>query len=154
MIEEEKVDVIFSHMHSIDLQGHMIVTFLKDRHDGENSLGEEKYWELFRLTYKQADDYIGRFMHLIDEGWDLIVVSDHGQLTRDYNRPLMCDPMGVTIPVMRDLGFTVMQKDDDGNDTYAIDWSKTKAVANRDCNIYLNLKGRTPHGHRFMRWSK
>ena len=146
MIEEEKVDVIFSHMHSIDLQGHMIVTFLKDRHDGENSLGEEKYWELFRLTYKQADDYIGRFMHLIDEGWDLIVVSDHGQLTRDYNRPLMCDPMGVTIPVMRDLGFTVMQKDDDGNDTYAIDWSKTKAVANRDCNIYLNLKGRTPHG--------
>lgn len=146
MIEQEGVEVIFSHMHSIDLQGHMIVTFLKDRGDGANVLSEEKYWEFFRLTYRQADDYIGRFLHLLDEGWDLIVLSDHGQMCRDYDRPLMSDPMGAAIPVMRELGFTVMLKDEAGQDTYDIDWSKTKAVAHRSCSIYLNLKGRTPHG--------
>lgn len=146
MIDEENVEVIFSHMHSIDLQGHMIVTFLKDKENSPTTLGEKKYWELFRLTYQQADDYIGRFIHLIDEGWDMIILSDHGQLCRDYDRPLLSDPMGVAIPIMRDLGFTVMLKDENGQDTYNIDWSKTKAIANRSCSIYLNLKGRTDHG--------
>ena len=47
---------------------------------------------------------------------------------------------------MQELGFTVLQKDENGNDIKAVDWTKTKAVANRGCHIYLNLKGRNATG--------
>ena len=146
MIEKEGVEVIFSHYHNVDLQGHMIVKFLKDKGQKGFKLTEEKYWDLFRMVYKQTDDYIGKFMDLADKGWDIILVSDHGQVCPEHEHVIMGDPTGCTIPVMRELGFTVMEKDENGNDTYDIDWSKTKAVTNRGNNIYLNLIGRTDHG--------
>ena len=146
MIEKEDIDVIFSHYHNVDLQGHMIVKFLKDKGQLDFKLTEEKYWDLFRMVYKQTDDYIGQFFDLIEKGWDVILVSDHGQVCPEHEHVIMGDPTGCTIPVMRDLGFTVMKKDENGNDTYEIDWTKTRAVANRGNNIYLNLKGRTDHG--------
>lgn len=146
MIKKEGVEVIFSHFHNVDLQGHMIVKFLKDKGQLGFKLTEEKYWDLFRMVYKQTDDYIGKFMHLANEGWDILLVSDHGQVCPEHEHVIMGDPTGCTIPVMRELGFTVMEKDEAGNDTYKIDWSKTRAVANRGNNIYLNLKGKTAHG--------
>ena len=48
--------------------------------------------------------------------------------------------------VMKELGYTVLQKDENGNDLREIDWSKTKAVASRGNHIYINLKGRDAHG--------
>lgn len=146
MIEKEGVEVIFSHYHNVDLQGHMIVKFLKDKGQYGFKLTEEKYWDLFRKVYIQTDNYIGKFLHLADEGWDILLISDHGQVCPEYDHVILGDPRGVTVPVMRDLGFTVMKKDENGEDTYEIDWTKTRAVANRGNNIYINYKGRTSHG--------
>ena len=47
---------------------------------------------------------------------------------------------------MEELGYTIMQKDADGNSTHDVDWTKTRAVAIRGDHIYLNLKGRNPRG--------
>ena len=47
---------------------------------------------------------------------------------------------------MQELGFTVLKKDENGNDLPEIDWSKTRAVASREEHIYINLKGRDPEG--------
>ena len=49
------------------------------------------------------------------------------------------------MPVM-ELGYTVLQKDDNGQPLKAIDWSKTRAVASRGNYIWINLKGRNATG--------
>lgn len=56
------------------------------------------------------------------------------------------DMSGVNVRVMEELGLTVMKKDSEGNSIHEIDWSKTKAIANRGNHIYLNLKGRDEFG--------
>ncbi len=142
-IEHDRYDVIFSHFHNVDLEGHMIVKFLKN---GHNNLPAERYQQLFKEVYMQTDDYIGRFMHLLDENWTIVIVSDHGQVCPEHEVQLMGDPSGVNVGIMRELGFTEVKKDEDGNLLHEVDWSKTKAVACRGNNIYLNLKGRTEHG--------
>ena len=94
-------------------------------------------------VYTQIDRYVGRFMHLLDKGWTLIITSDHAQVCPTYGVRGLGDT-GCNISLMSELGFTVMTTDEKGNP--AIDWSKTKAVANREMYIYLNLKGRSDHG--------
>lgn len=44
------------------------------------------------------------------------------------------------------MGYTVLKKDENGNDIKEIDWTKTRAVAHRSCHIQINLKGRYPTG--------
>ena len=45
-----------------------------------------------------------------------------------------------------DLGYTVLEKDEQGQPIKAIDWSQTRAVATRGNHIWLNLKGRNATG--------
>ena len=47
---------------------------------------------------------------------------------------------------MEELGFTALKHDENGNALKEIDWENTKAVATRGGHIYVNLKGRNPHG--------
>ena len=47
---------------------------------------------------------------------------------------------------MSELGFTVLKKDENGNPIKEIDWEKTRAVAPRGGQIYINLKGKYPTG--------
>ena len=47
---------------------------------------------------------------------------------------------------MEELGYTHIKYDENGNELHEIDWERTKAVANRGNHIYINLKGRDPHG--------
>lgn len=112
------LEVIYLHFHNVDLQGHIIVKLLKDKGQLGFKLTEEKYWDLFRMVYKQTDDYIGKFMHLAKEGWDIMLASDHGQVCLEYEYVVLGDPTGCTIPVIRELGFTTMVKDADGKNTY------------------------------------
>lgn len=142
-IEKNAYDVIFSHFHNVDLEGHMIVKFLRK---GHNDLSAERYQQLFKEVYMQTDDYIGRFMHLLDEGWTILIVSDHGQVCPEHEVQLMGDPSGINVTLMRELGFTEVKKDAEGNLLHEVDWEKTRAVACRANNIYLNLIGRTEHG--------
>ena len=143
LLKEEKYDVIFSHFHNIDIQDH---TFYKYMAEGTANMKPEDFVELSQEVYKQTDRYLGSFLHLLDEGWTIFVVSDHGLVTHGNELPLICDMNGLNVGLMRELGFTVLQKDENGKDIKAIDWSKTKAVANRGCHIYLNIKGRNKNG--------
>ena len=105
-------------------------------------LTEQEYIELFDFVYQQADDYVGEFLHLLDKGWTILLVSDHGQVCPEHEHHLLGDPNGVNVRVMQELGFTVLQYDENGNEMHEIDWTKTKAVATRANQIYINLVGR------------
>lgn len=47
---------------------------------------------------------------------------------------------------MQELGFTALKTDENGNELREIDWSKTKAIAIRENDIYINVKGRDKYG--------
>ena len=142
LIREEGYEVIFSHYHNVDLEGHMVVRYLKNGGKGT----PEDYQELIKMMYQQTDRYLGKFLHLLDEGWTILVVSDHGQICPEHGIRQIGDMTGINVGVMRELGFTEVKKDAEGNDLREIDWTKTKALAVRGNHIYLNIKGREPEG--------
>lgn len=143
LINKENYGMVFSHFHNIDACGHMIVKFLKER---ENSrLSEEKYQEFMALVYEQTDRYIGSYLHMLDEGWTIYLVSDHAQVSPEHDVPMINDA-GVSVRVMEELGFTTLKKDEFGNDLHKIDWSNTKAIALMT-HIIINDTERFPeHG--------
>ncbi len=94
----------------------------------------------------QTDYYLGKFLHLLDEGWTILIFSDHAQVAPKHDIPFLADCSGVNVRVMQELGFTVLKTDENGQELPEIDWSKTRAVASREEHIYLNLKGRDEHG--------
>lgn len=152
MIHEEGVEVIFSHFHGPDMMGHCYMTWLKDRHNATNPASnspapESAIYDLHKRTYQITDDYIGEFLPLLDEGWTILLFSDHSLVCREEEHfHEIGDNMGVNVGVMKKLGYTVMQKDENGNDIPEYDWEHTKAIQQRSNSIFINLKGRDRFG--------
>ena len=152
MMQEEGVDVVFSHFHGPDMMGHCYMTWLKDREVAYDPRSisvapEDDILKLHERTYQITDDYIGEFLPLMDEGWTILLFSDHSLVCRNEDMlHLIGDNMGVNAGVMMELGYTVMQKDENGNLTPEIDWEHTRAVQQRSNSIFINLKGRDRFG--------
>ncbi len=144
LIEQKGVEVVFSHYHNVDQMGHQIMKYLKQR--PYSPMPAETYDRLMQKVYAQTDRYIGKFLDLLDAGWTVALVSDHGQVCPEHESHLMGDGTGVNIRLLQELGFTALKKDENGNELREIDWEKTVAVAPRGNHIYINLKGREPYG--------
>ena len=144
LIDENGYDVVFSHIHNVDAQAHMLVRHMKTRDYSHITPADAE--ECMEKVYMQTDKYLGTFLHYLDEGWTLFVISDHALVCPDYERPAIGDCNGINVQLMRELSFTEVLKDENGNDLEEIDWSKTKAVASRANQIYINLKSKYPHG--------
>ena len=144
MMENEGVEVVFSHFHGPDLSGHSYMKYLKDRDTSKFDESVVRTWH--ENTYKWTDDYIGRFLPFIDKGWTILLVSDHALICPEEEPHFICDNSGVNIGVMKELGFTVLKKDENGKELREIDWEKTVAVQSATNTIHLNLKGRDRWG--------
>ena len=142
-MDKNAYDVIFSHLHNVDNMGHSFWHFAKHRDNWGND--EKFYQEMIENVYAQTDRYLGKFIKYLDEGWTIIVVSDHCLMTEENHPPILAEST-VSVPVMQELGYTTLKKDANGNDIEEIDWSKTKAIATRCGHIYINLKGKYPTG--------
>ena len=146
LIDENGYQVVFSHIHNVDAMGHFFWYYGKNR-PVMDKMEEEGYQDAIRQVYEQTDRYLGQFLHYLDEGWTIMIFSDHGLLTpEEEEKPLIGDAFGCNVKVMQDLGFTILKKDENGNDLKEIDWEKTRAVATRGGQIYINLKGKYPTG--------
>ena len=144
LIKKEEYEVVFSHFHNIDLENHMITKYMKAN---ENSkLTEAEYQEFLKEVYIQTDFYIGQYMHMLDEDWTIVLVSDHAAVCPEHGHRLSGDPSGVSIRLLDQFGYTVLKRDENGNELKEVDYEKTTAVAQRANHIYINLKGRDPHG--------
>lgn len=149
LIENKGYEVIFSHFHSPDLQKHMFIReMVKAR--PEQGTTQADYQKFMQDVYTQIDRYVGKFVHLLDKGWTLIITSDHAQVCPTYGLRGLGDT-ACNISIMEELGFTKMLRDENGelilnkDGKPDIDWTQTVAVANREMYIYLNLKGRNQH---------
>lgn len=143
LMDNERYDIIFSHVHNVDALGHKFWHFAKYREEWQND--EKFYQEAMDKVYEQTDRYIGRFLPYIDQGWTVIVTSDHGLITEENHPPVLTEGV-LCAPVMEELGFTVLKRDENGNRIREIDWDKTRAIIARGGQIYINLKGRDAHG--------
>ncbi len=62
----------------------------------------EAYQENIREVYRQTDRYLGSFLHLLDEGWTILVMSDHGLMVMDEEHPpLIGDAFGCNVRVWK-----------------------------------------------------
>ena len=145
MIHEEGVEVVFSHFHGPDMSGHTYMRSLKNREDSKAT--EQDIYNCAIGTYEMTDEYIGEFLPLLDEGWTILIFSDHSLVcpTSDF-MPYMADNYGVNTGIMTELGYTVLKKDENGNMIADIDWENTKAIQQRCNSIFINLKGRDRFG--------
>ena len=144
MMDEEGVEVIFSHFHGPDLAGHAYLKYMKERENSIVSEDTARAWH--ENTYKWSDDYIGSFLPYIDKGWTIIVTSDHALICPEHDHQEMGSNESLNVGVMERLGYTVRKVDENGNPYDEIDWEKTRAIQCRANSIYVNLKGRDRHG--------
>lgn len=145
LIQENHYDIVFSHLHNIDCQGHNFWMWGKNRQ--YKNVDEVVFQEFMAQVYEDTDRYFGQFLHLLDEGWAMVIVSDHGLLTRYEEDPaLLGDPLGVNVGILFKLGYTALKKTAEGKLKKEIDWTQTKAVATRGSFIWLNIKGRDKYG--------
>jgi len=144
LARERGYKMIFSHFHNVDLQGHLILDNLRA---GTPYISAEKYRELFRDVYIQTDNYIGDLMELLDEGWTILLISDHGQTVSEHGRHnFFCGATPINAYYFKQWGYITLLKDENGEETHEIDWSKTLAYPQRSNSIFVNLKGREPNG--------
>lgn len=145
LIKERQYEIVFSHLHNVDCMGHAFWEWAKKR--SRNDLDEAQYQGFIASIYEDTDRYIGAFLPLLDEGFTIVVTSDHGLLVNEEEHcAMMGDPFGINAAVMDELGYTVLKRDVEGNRLKEIDWNKTRAVASRGNHIWLNLKGRNKYG--------
>ena len=142
LIKTEDLDIVFSHYHAIDLEEHMFIKHLAERELNRQPVSVAEKW--MEDLYVQADYYLGRFIHLLNEGWTILIFSDHGQVASAHDLPMLVDMNGTVTPLMEELGYLVTLKDENGNVT-GIDWTQTKAIIQREGHLYLNIKGRNKH---------
>jgi predicted AlkP superfamily phosphohydrolase/phosphomutase len=145
LLDQQHYDVVFSHLHNIDCAGHQIWHLAKTL-DPWKSTNEKVNQQFIERFYQQTDRYLGRFLPYLDQGYTILIVSDHGLLVGENVPPILGEYAGLNVKVMEELGYTVMKKDANGQSTGEIDWEKTRAVQVRSNYIYVNLKGRDKTG--------
>lgn len=139
LMDTGRYEIIFSHIHNLDAMGHKFWHYAKHFEDWNNDA--KFYQDAIEYMYKQTDNYIGRFLPYLDEGWTIIVTSDHGLIVEENHPPVIMEG-SICVPVMQELGYTVLKKDENGNEIAELDLTKTTAVIKRGGQVYINLKGR------------
>lgn len=133
-------DLYYTHLHAIDLVNHWYLS--------RSVEGWDENWEEYRETlhhiYRIMDVYIGKAMKYLDDDTMIIVTSDHAAIPNNPNlpNPGFGEMMINNFPMV-DLGFMEL---DNSTIPAKVVWEKTKAVAVRSSYVYINLKGREPHG--------
>ena len=153
IIKRENIDLVFSHMHVDDLVDHTFIHYLsKQVADGAKAAGlTEVAWEDYKRwqeeLYVMTDRYLASFLHYLDEGWSIIITSDHAQIAATHaNYRSLGQINGYCARLFQEWGYLDFKRDADGKELEEIDWSKTRAIPNRSADIYINLKGRNVHG--------
>lgn len=124
--------LLFAYFGETDTIQHMFWSYQND----DSSF----YKNTVLIYYQKMDEILGKTMEKLDKNTRLIVLSDHGFASFDYEFNLNT--------WLKENGYLVLE---DGVETGEellgnIDWSKTKAYAIGYNGIYINLKDREGKG--------
>ncbi|RRJ28864.1 alkaline phosphatase family protein [Halocatena pleomorpha] len=126
-IEEDDWDLFFGVFMTTDRVNHFL--FKDYEQDGENR-------EAFMEFYRKVDEYIGRLRELLDDNTTMVVASDHGFTSEDYEVHLNT--------WLREQGWLDYRTDDHSELSDITD--ETRAYSLIPGRLYINLEGREPRG--------
>ncbi|MBQ5858999.1 MAG: alkaline phosphatase family protein, partial [Peptococcaceae bacterium] len=151
IVKREGIELVMSHMHIDDLVDHTFIHNLSPivangmKAAGMTEMTHEDYKHWQEELYVVTDNYLGSFLHYLDEGWTVIVTSDHAQYASTYSTDnRLGTTNGYAARLFQQWGYLDFKRDENGNEIEEIDWTKTKAIPNRSVDIWINLKGRQP----------
>ena len=135
-------DLLYTHVHALDFCNHNYQDKLLEEHNPANY---QYYLDLVLKYYEISDQFVGEMLQRVDAETLLFIVSDHGGVSKEYGCeiPLIGDPWSVGGKLLEEMGYLVVKRE---NGKVEADWEKTKAISQRSGYIYVNLKGREPHG--------
>ncbi|MBW2063088.1 MAG: alkaline phosphatase family protein [Deltaproteobacteria bacterium] len=150
LMKNHEWDIFFMHSHPTDWVYHAIMTYM-DPATCPDEAKRKEAWEIHLGIYETQDRMLASILDAMDKNTLVILVSDHGATP---DGPLF-DPYKALVPA----GLSVLQEAQDdmglaqGKFSEAIklaalrpDLARTKAMPQRSCYIYINLKGRDPEG--------
>lgn len=143
-------ELFYMHSHPCDWYYHAAITDMAS----ENPVIRERAWAGHKRIYQGEDQLVGTIVEAAGKDTLFSIVSDHGAV---IDGPTF-NPFDALVPaglsVMKANAAEKGERDADqalvdrlvGLHTMDLDWSKTKAVPQRETYIYINLKGRDPEG--------
>ncbi len=126
-IEEDDWDLFFGVFMTTDRVNHFL--FKDYEEGGENS-------EAFMEFYRKVDEYIGRLRDLLGDDTTMVVASDHGFTSEEYEVHLNT--------WLREQGWLDYRTDDHSELSDITD--DTRAYSLIPGRFYINLEGREPRG--------
>ena len=136
-------DIFAMHAHAPD---HCYHTFINRLDPGvcKDKKTVAMFQKVDLALYQSLDRMIGTIVEAAGNDTLFIVTSDHGAVPTAgvFDK----DFRGFNVEgVLTNAGLTVWKKDRTSG-RHVIDWSKTKAFAQRSVYVYVNVKGRDPQG--------
>jgi len=126
-IERDDWDLFFGVFMTTDRVNHFL--FEDYQRDGENK-------ELFLEFYRKVDEYLGRLREMLDDDVTMVVASDHGFTSLDYEVHFNT--------WLREEGWLDYETED--HDSLEDITDDTAAYSLIPGRFYLNLEGREPRG--------
>ncbi len=153
-------DLFFVQTHLMDCVHHLYLD-LADPATNPDPESREHFLGIIRKCYQIADQMVGALMETVGEEALYVVVSDHGAIPHALSVPIR--------KIFEEAGLLVWKEEDELSRRAAdqqtdatpaevrhllrernwlerVDWTKTVAVPVGPTGIYVNLKGRDPHG--------
>ena len=126
-VEQDDWDLFFGVFMTTDRVNHFL---FKDYEE------EGQYYEEFMDFYRKVDDYLGRLREQLDDDVTMVVASDHGFTTLDYE--VHCNEW------LEQNGW--LEYDGDDHDELADIADGTRAYSLIPGRFYINLEDREPRG--------
>lgn len=133
ILKNKPWDLFMMQYHPPDHAWHSI-SWMMDPATAKSEAEWKKYQEVELGTYQLCDRLAASLFDCADPDETVYaLISDHGAKATN-------GPYPVFNKILEEAGL--LARDKEGN----IDWSKTRAVAQRSVYVYVNLKGRDPDG--------
>lgn len=139
-------DLALTQFHAIDHMGHLFLGGMDPHCIFYRPEREALCTEMIAQGYQWSDYFVGQLLEQVDDDTLLVVTSDHGSTTLrapglNANEVLAQHGLVqyVDNPLRHAYPFVVPPSSE-------VDWSRTVAYEAQESFIYVNLKGRQPHG--------
>lgn len=128
LLNNKKWNLFMMHAHAIDLMYHGTINSLND----PDPVLREPFEEAELATYQSIDEMCAKIFSCADDNTIMAIISDHGSNPAGENFNINS--------VLEQKGL--LSRDGKGR----VDWSRTKAIGEGSSHIWINMKGRDPHG--------
>lgn len=141
LLKEHREGLLFFYFSSIDQNCHMLWRLFDPTHPMYQPDAPLELRQAVQYFYDRMDQALGMTLEKIDDKTCLMILSDHGfsQFTREFHSNSWLGEAGF-------LRRNSKVSDDVGSLFSLVDWDATQVYGLGFNGLYLNLKGREPHG--------